>query len=319
MTIVFLDAYTINPGDLRWDALERFGTFRSYDRTTPEQGLERAAEADVLIVNKTRLTAEHFARLPKLRILLMASAGYDNVDVTAARSHGIPVCNAAGYGNASVAQAAMAHLLNITNQVGEYARRNREGFWAESPDFCACESTLIELTGKRVAIVGYGHIGATLATLLRPFGVKLFAVTSKAQKDLPEDIRKISLEEAFNSCDIVSLNCALTPQNQGMIDGRLLKVGTLKPGLILINTARGALVNEADVAEALHEGRLGAYATDVLSQEPPPADHPLFTAPRCYMTPHNAWATREARIRIIHILAECLEAFLAGKPKNVVN
>lgn len=319
MNIIFLDGYTVNPGDLSWEAFEALGTFRSYDRTPPELVMERASEADVLIVNKTRLGEKHFARLPRLRLLLLAATGYDTVDVAAARRYGIPVCNAAGYANESVAQAVVAHLLNFTNRVGDYAQRNREGFWSQSPDFCACESGLTELTGKRVAIVGFGHIGATVARLLRPFGIKLFAVTSKAESSLPADVRKLTLEEAFRTCDAVSLNCALTAENTGFINRRLLAEGALKPGLVLINTARGGLVNEADVAEALRAGRLGAYSTDVLSQEPPPADHVLLSAPRCYVTPHNAWATREARIRIVDIMAENLRAFLAGKPQNVVN
>ncbi|MBR1594522.1 MAG: D-2-hydroxyacid dehydrogenase [Alloprevotella sp.] len=319
MNIVFLDGYTVNPGDLTWEAFERLGTFRSYDRTPPELVVERAREADVLIVNKTLLGDGEFAQLPRLRLVMLAAAGYDTVDVAAARRRGIPVCNAAGYGNASVAQSVVAHLLNITNRVGEYARRNREGFWSGSPDFCACESGLTELTGKRVAIVGFGNIGQAVARLLRPFGVELFAVTSKAPEALPADVGKLSLEEAFRTCDVVSLNCALSPQNEGFINARVLGQGRLKPGLILINTARGRLVCEADIAEALRDGRLGAYGTDVLAQEPPPADNPLLSAPRCYVTPHNAWATREARMRILDILEANLRGFLSGTPINVVN
>lgn len=318
MNIVFLDGYTVNPGDLEWTPFERLGTFRSYDRTPAHLVVERAREADVLIVNKTLLGEAEFAQLPRLRLVLLAAAGYDTIDVEAARRRGIPVCNAAGYGNASVAQSVVAHILNITNRVGEYAQRNREGFWSNSPDFCSCESGLVELTGKRVAIVGFGNIGQAVARLLRPFGVQLFAVTSKEPSALPPDVRKLTLEEALLTCDIVSLNCALTPENEGFINAERLAEGRVKPGLIIINTARGRLVREVDVAEALRDGRLGAYATDVLSQEPPPIDNPLLSAPRCYVTPHNAWATHEARMRILDILEANLRAYLEGKPQNLV-
>lgn len=247
MQITFLDGYTLNPGDISWERFEALGAFTVFDRTRPEEVLERASDADVLIVNKTHLQEEHFAALPKLRLVCVAAAGYDALDVQAARRHGIPVCNAAGYGNAAVAQMAVAHLLNVTNQVGKYARLCQEGYWAKSKDFCCWTQKLTELSCKRVAIVGFGNIGRTLAGMLRPFGVRLFAVSRKSREELPADVEKLSLEEAFETCDVVSLNCPLTADNLEFVNAALL--AKARPGLILINTARGRLVREADVAD----------------------------------------------------------------------
>lgn len=317
MKIVFLDGYTLNPGDMTWEAFEALGDFIVYDRTAPQDVLSRAAGAEVLIVNKTRLGEEHFAGLPALRLVTLASAGYDTVDVAAARRHGIVVSNAAGYGNAAVAQMVVAHLLNVTNQVGQYAQMNRDGFWAKSPDYCCWDSKLVELTGKQVCIVGFGQIGSTVARCLRPFGVRLCAVTSKTQAQLPADVRPVSIEEGFATSDVVSLNCPLTSDNERFVNAQLLN--RAKQGLILINTARGRLVDEAAVVAALQSGRLGAYCADVLSVEPPQANNPLFAAPNCFITPHIAWATEEARQRIAHILINNIRSFYAGKPQNVVN
>lgn len=316
MNIVFLDGYTTNPGDLSWEPFRQFGNFTVYDRTAPADVIERAKDAEILILNKPELTAHHLDQLPKLKFICVASAGYDTIDVEAARTRNIPVSNAAGYGNAAVAQMAVAHLLNVTNQVAHYAKINREGFWTKSKDFCNREHAQIELTDKKVCIVGYGNIGKRLADLLRPFGVKLFAVTSKPQNEL-QDVTAISLQEAFKTCDIVSLNCPLTSKNDQFINKELLSQS--KRGLILLNTARGRLVNEQDIADALKDGQLGAYCCDVLSQEPPRADNPLLSAPNAHVTPHIAWATTEARQRIIDLLIDNIKSFLDGKPKRLVN
>lgn len=317
MKITFLDGYTLNPGDISWAQFEALGDFTAYDRTEPDEIMERAKDADILIVNKTRLQEQHFAALPKLKLVCVAAAGYDALDVEAARRHGIPVCNAAGYGNMAVAQMVVAHLLNVTNRVGHYAALCREGYWSQSSDFCCWNDKLTELTGKRVAIVGFGNIGSTVATVLRPFGVRLCAVTNKPQAQLPPDVERITMDEAFGTCDVVSLNCPLSATNREFVNAGLL--ARCKPGLILINTARGRLVRDADVAEALESGRLGAYCADVLSTEPPAADNPLLSAPRAYITPHIAWATEEARRRIIDIIEANIRAFLEGRPQNVVN
>ena len=288
--IVFLDSHTLNPGDLSWGELEALGRFTEYARTAPHEVVERAREADILIVNKTRLTESHFAALPRLRLVCVAAAGYDVVDTEAARRRGIPVCNTAGYANRAVAQMAVALLLEATNRVGAYAEANRHGFWSQSPDFCCWDAPLTELDGKRLAIVGFGGIGSTLAAMMRTFGMRLSAVSSKSAAQLPPDVEKTTVEEAFATADVVSLHCPLTAANEGLA-----------------------------VARALSDGRLGAYATDVLSQEPPRADHPLLHAPRCYVTPHVAWATVEARSRIIRLLHDNITAFLNGRPQNVVN
>ncbi len=315
--IVFLDAKTLNGGDLTWDAIERFGQLTVYDRSTADEVVERAAEADIILLNKTPLRAEHFDRLPRLRLVCVAATGYDVVDVEAARRRGIPVCNCAAYGTGAVAQMVVAHLLEVCNRVGHYAAQNRQGFWSKSPDFCCWDEPLVELEGKRLAVVGFGNIGRAVTELLRPFGMQLSAVTSKAQADLPADVRKVSLAEAFAESDVVSLNCPLTAQNRGFVSAELL--ATARPGLVLINTARGALIDEQAVADALQEGRLGAYCADVLSVEPPPAENPLLSAPRAYITPHVAWATDEARQRIVEIIAANIEGHLSGAPRNVVN
>lgn len=317
MNIVFLDSHALNAGDISWKPIAAHGTLTTYDRSTADEVVERAADADVIILNKTPLRAEHFDCLPKLRLVCVAATGYDVVDVAAARRHGIPVCNCAAYGTGAVAQMVVAHLLEVTNCVGHYAEAVRGGFWAESRDFCRTDQPLIELEGKRVAVVGYGHIGRAVIDRLRPFGMELCAVTSKPQSELPEDVHRLSLDEAFKTAHVVSLNCPLTADNRAFVNAKLL--ATCRPDLILINTARGALVDDAAVCEALTAGRLGAYCTDVLATEPPAAGHPLFTAPRCFITPHVAWATVEARSRIIRIIADNIAGFLKGEPQNVVN
>lgn len=317
MNIVFLDGFTLNPGDISWDAFRQLGNFTVYDRTASDEVTVRGANADILIVNKTRLTKEHFSALPRLKLVCVAATGYDVIDVKAAREHGIPVCNAANYGSRAVAQMVLALILEVTNRVGEYAAANRSGLWSGSKDFCCWNQPLMELTDKRVAIIGFGNIGKQVACLLRPFGVKLYTVSSKSQDKLPEDILKISLEEAFSTCDIVSLNCPLTSENKEFVNVQLLE--NIKQGLILINTARGKLINEEAVAQALKEKRLGAYCCDVLSQEPPLPDNPILSAPNTWVTPHVAWATAEARKRIISIIERNINAFLDGHPENIVN
>lgn len=315
--IVFLDGYTVNPGDLGWKKIEALGTLMVYDRTAPEDVLTRAAEAEIIIVNKTRLTAETINALPALRLICVAATGFDVVDIKAARSRNIPVCNCAGYSTRAVAQMVMAHILEVTNSVGSYSQRCHEGGWSRSADFCMNEYPQIELVGRKAAIVGFGNIGRAVSDVMRPFGLQLHAVTSKPQEALPADVAKISLEEAFASCDFVSLNCPLTPDNRQFVNAALL--AKANPRLTLVNTARGGLVDDRAVADALSEGRLFAYCADVMSQEPPSADNPLLSAPRCFLTPHVAWATADARARIINIIADNIEAYLAGTPKSVVN
>ncbi len=317
INIVFLDSYTLNPGDLSWEQFSRLGNFKSYERTDPEDVIERAKDADVLIINKVRFCEEQFSQLPRLRLICVAAAGYDVIDVKAARAYGVSVCNAAGYANKAVAQMTLALLLEATNRVGYYAEANRKGFWSRSEDFCCWTRPLCELDGKRVAIVGMGNIGKSVSEILQTLGCKILAVTSKSQEELPENIEKITLEEAFRTCRVVSFHCPLTEKTKGIVNANLLKLANKE--LIIINTARGKIVNDEDLASALREKKIAAYCCDVLSQEPPSPGHPLLSAPNAYITPHIAWATVEARQRIIDITEANITAFLSGKAQNVVN
>lgn len=318
MKIVYLDCHTVNPGDLDWGELTELGELQCYDRTAPDEIIPRIGDAEVVITNKVPLTEATFTACPRLRLVCVSATGYDVVDIQAARAHGIPVCNCAGYSTQAVAQTVVAHLLEVCNQVGHYSRTIcEEGEWTGSRDFCYWNRPIIELSGLRVAIVGLGNIGQAVADRLRPFGVRLCAVTSKSADQLPADIRKVTLDEAFTQCDVVSLNCPLTPENRAMVDAR--RLASVNPGLILINTARGGLIDEQAVADALTAGRLRAYCCDVLSHEPALADNPLLTAPRVYITPHIAWAAPGARRRIIDILIRNIKAYLDGHPTGVVN
>lgn len=325
MKLVFLDSHALNPGDLSWETIAAYGDLTTYDRTPKELIVERAKEADVVLTNKVRFTEEEFAQLPKLRLILEAATGYDNIDCAAARRHGVAVCNVPAYSTLAVAQHAMALLLEVCNQVGHYSRaiaasadgQPKDSFWAVSPDFCRWDLPVTELTGKRIAIVGWGNIGSKVAQLLLPLEAEVVAVTSKAQEALPDGVKKVTLEEAFATSFAVSLHCPLAAGNRKFVNADLL--ARSRRGLILVNTARGGLINDRDVAAALHSGQLGAYCTDVMSQEPPAADHPILHAPNVYITPHIAWATADARQRIIDIMTRNLKAFVEGTPVNVVN
>ena len=317
MKIVFLDGYTINPGDLDWSLLQKLGEFVVYDRTSSSQIEERASDAEVLIVNKTPLKSDIFAALPKLKLICVAATGFDNIDIQAARKYGIPVCNCKGYSSNCVAQMIVSLILEVADSVGSYTLRNHEGDWIRSADFCYTIKPRLELARKKMAIIGFGNIGKTVAAIMHAFQVDIYAVTSKSANQLPEYVQSVTLNEAFRTCDIVSLNCPLTAENAHFVNKKLLQQA--KPGLILVNTARGALIHEDDVAEALRNGCLGAYCADVLCNEPPRMGSPILNAPHAFITPHIAWNTPEARIRILQILAENIQAFVAGEYKSVVN
>lgn len=316
--IVYLDCYTVNPGDLEWGELSRLGELTCYDRTRPEEVISRIGDARIVITNKVQLDESVFSACPRLQLICVSATGYDVVDIKAARQHGIDVCNCAGYSTKAVAQTVVAHLLEVCNQVGHYTHAIcEEGEWTGSKDFCYWNRPIIELDGMKVAIIGFGNIGQAVADRLRVFGVRLHAVTSKSQDQLPEDVTKISVEEAFTHCDVVSLNCPLTPGNRGFVNSDLLSRSN--PNLILVNTARGGLIDEAAVSAALRDCRLRAYCCDVLTHEPALADNPLLTSPRAYITPHIAWAAPGARRRIIEIMIGNIKGFLSGAPVNVVN
>lgn len=327
MEIVFLDSHALNPGDLSWAPIEEFGNLTTYDRTSPQEIVARAKDAEVILTNKVHFGEEEFSKLPKLRLILEAATGFDNIDIQAAKAHGVVVCNVPAYSTLAVAQHAMALLLEVCNQVGHYTRaiaqphdgsqRETPSYWAESPDFCCWDNPVVELTGKRIAIVGWGNIGSKLAELLLPLEAEVVAVTRKPQEVLPEGVKKVSLEEAFATSFAVSLHIPLSADKKGFVNAELLEKS--RRGLILVNTARGGLVNDQDVADALRSGQLSAYCTDVMSQEPPHADHPLLHAPHVFITPHVAWATADARQRIIDIMTSNFRSFLNGEPQNVVN
>ena len=292
MNIVVLDGYAANPGDLCWDELQALGECTIYDRTAPAEVLERAAGAEILLTNKTVLTAEHMAALPELKYIGVLATGYNIVDTTAAKERGIIVTNIPAYSTDSVAQMVFAHILNITQQVQHHSEEVHRGRWTASKDFCFWDTPLIELREKKLGIVGLGHTGFTTA-------------------------RKRELDELFRECDIISLHCPLTDSTREMVNAERLRL--MKPTAILINTGRGPLINEQDLADALNNGTIYAAGVDVLSQEPPRADNPLLSARNCYITPHIAWASTAARERLMQIMLENIKAYQDGKPVNVVN
>ena len=316
MNIIILDGYALNPGDLSYDCLRQFGELTIYDRTAPEEVIERAKDADALLINKVVLGEKEFAQLPRLRYIGVQATGYNVVDVEAARRHGITVTNIPAYSTDSVAQMVMAHLLNITQRVGHYARQCSEGRWSSNPDFCYWDTPLIELAGKQMGIVGFGRTGSAVARLALAFGMKVATYTSKPQEELPEGIIKMSLEELFCTSDIVSLHCPLTPTTHHLVNAERLAL--MKSTAILINTSRGPVVDEQALAEALNSGTLYAAGIDVLCEEPPRKGSPLLSARNCFITPHIAWATLEARTRLLKICENNLRAFINGHPQNVV-
>ena len=315
--ITILDGYTVNPGDLSWHALEQLGHLKVYDRTTPEQVAWHAADTDILLTNKVVLDRTVLQSLPRLKYVGVLATGYNVVDLEAAKERGVMVTNIPAYSSDSVAQMTFAHILNITNRVEHYARLNANGRWAENPDFCYWDTTLTELAGKVLGIVGLGHIGSKVARLALDFGMDVFALTSKESASLPVGIQKTTLDGLLAVSDILTLHCPLNDDTFQII--RAETINKMKRGAFIINTGRGPLVNENDVADALRSGQLGAYGADVLSCEPPTADNPLLHAPNAFITPHIAWATKEARIRLIDIAAKNIKAFLEGNPINVVN
>ena len=314
MKIVVLDGYCLNPGDLSWEDMASLGDLRVYDRTSPAELLNRAEGAEVLITNKTLITGNDMEALPQLKYIGVLATGYNVVDVESAKEKGIVVTNIPAYSTNSVAQMVFAHLLNITQRVGHYACMNRQGKWSDNADFCYWDTELIELNDKCMGIIGFGNIGQATARIALSFGMKVGVFTSKAQSELPEGVIKMSLEEIFKNCDVVSLHCPLTPSTQEMVNAERLNL--MKPNAILINTGRGPLINEQDLADALNEGKILAAGLDVLSTEPPLSTNPLLSARNCFITPHIAWATKEARIRLMKIAVNNLNEFMKG---NIIN
>ena len=316
MKIVVLDGYGLNPGDLSWDAVSQLGELTVYDRTSSEEVIERSAGAEAILTNKTVITAEIMEALPDLKYIGVLATGYNVVNVNAAREKGIVVTNIPAYSTPSVAQMVFAHILNIAQQVQHHSEEVRKGRWTNNADFCFWDTPLIELREKKIGLVGLGHTGYNTARIAIGFGMQVTAYTSKSSLQLPPEIKKRTLDELFSECDIVSLHCPLTDETKELVNAERLRL--MKPTAILINTGRGPLVNEQDLADALNAGKLYAAGLDVLSSEPPKADNPLLTARNCYITPHIAWASLEARTRLMDILVENIKAFQAGKPVNNV-
>jgi len=314
--IVVLDGHASNPGDLSWDGLKAFGELTVYERTPEDQVLERIGDADIVLTNKVPFKADRISKLPHVKYIGVLATGYNIIDTQAAAQAGIIVTNIPAYSTDSVAQITFAHILNITNHVSHYADQSRAGRWTQAPDFCYWDTPLIELAGKTIGIVGLGNIGMHVAQMARLFGMDVFAFTSKNSADLPEGIQKATIEGLLGVSDILTLHCPLTPDTFELINADTLS--KMKRGAILINTGRGQLVNEADVAQALRDGQLSAYGADVMCQEPPTADNPLLSCPNAYLTPHIAWASFEARQRLLKIAINNVAAFIAGTPQNVV-
>jgi glycerate dehydrogenase len=318
MKIVVLDAYTLNPGDNPWDGLARLGELTVHDRTPPAAVVARAAGAEIVLTTKTVSTADAIAALPALRFIAVLATGYNVVDIAAARQRRIPVSNVPEYGSAGVAQHTMALLLELCHRAGDHARAVAEGAWTRAPDFCFWLSPPIELGGLTMGIVGLGRIGRRVAALAHAFGMRVIAA-SPTRRAAPayDDFAWRSIPELFAEADVISLHCPLTDDNAQFVDRDLL--ARVKPTVFLLNTARGGLIDEAALAEALASERLAGAAVDVLSSEPPRRDNPLLGAPRCIITPHIGWAGLRSRRALMAAAVRNVEAFLSGSPINVVN
>ena len=316
MNIVVLDGYTANPNDLSWEPLESFGKLTIYDRTSADELIKRAQDADIILTNKCRLKEEELKQLPKLKYIGVLATGFNNIDIEYAHNHGIVVSNIPSYSTESVVQMTFAHIFNITNQISHYASEVRAGQWSQNPDFCYWNTPLQELAGRTLGIIGLGNIGMRVAQVAHCLGMDVFALTSKEKDQLPTGVQKTTLEGLLGVADILTLHCPLSPDTYHLINEERLAM--MREGAILINTSRGALVDEQAVANALESGRLQAYGADVMSKEPPLADNPLLRQAHAHLTPHIAWATLEARQRLIKTGIENVKAFIEGQPQNVV-
>lgn len=313
-----LDGHALNPGDLSWEALEALGAVTVHPRTPAEATVQRLNDAGAALTNKARITASDLSNLPKLRYIGIMATGQDNVDVAAATAQGVTVTNVPSYSTDSVAQLVFGLLLELCLHPGAHSQAVHSGQWEQSPDFSFNVSPLSELSGKTFGIAGYGRIGRRTARIAAAFGMRVLVSLRRSSTQAREpDVEFVEWEELLARSDVVSLHCPLTPDTAGLIGREALE--KMKPGALLINTARGGLLDEVAVAEALSSGRLGGAGLDVLSREPPSSENPLIRAPRCVITPHIGWATREARMRLMTQVAENLRAYLEGRPVNVVS
>jgi len=316
MRIVVLDGHTLNPGDLSWAALNELGQCQIHDRTSPHDIVRRAQEAEIVLTNKTQLSEETIAQLPKLRYIGVLATGYNVVDVKAASQQNICVTNIPAYGTVSVAQMVFAHLLNLTQHVAEHGQSVQAGDWSRSRDFCYWNFPLVELAGLTMGIIGLGRIGQTTARLALDFGMKVIYFDVEKSITPQVNAQAVDLDTLFKESDVVSLHCPLTDSNFQLVNEQRLQL--MKPTAFLINTSRGPLIDEKALADALNTGKIAGAGLDVLSREPPEADNPLSKAKNCYITPHIAWATRAARQRLMDIALTNVRAFVNGKPQNVV-
>ncbi len=310
--IVILDGFTANPGDISWAEIEALGNCKIYDRTGEADVVARAADADIVLTNKTLITQKSLAALPRLRYIGVLATGYNTVDVQAAQQRGILVCNVPEYSTPNVTQAVFALLLELTNRTGHHSQTVHEGRWSASPDFCYWDGELVELAGRTLGIVGYGRIGKAVAAVGRAFGMQILAHRHTAS----DDPQFVSLDRLLSESDVVSLHCPLVPDTKELINAA--RLAQMKPSAFLINTARGALIHEPDLAAALNTERIAGAGLDVLSVEPPLASNPLLSARNCVLTPHIAWATRNARLRLLEVTAANIRSYLLNRPQNVI-
>jgi glycerate dehydrogenase len=316
MKIVVLDGYTLNPGDLSWGELEKLGDCAIYNRTPAEETIARAAGANIALTNKTLLMRDTLEKLPDLKYIGVLATGYNVVDLEAATERGIVVTNVPSYSTRSVVQMAFAHLLNLALHTGEHSRSVAAGRWSSSADFCFWDYPLIELDGLTLGLVGFGRIGRAMSEVATAFGMKVLAYDPMPPQNPPSGVRMVELDEIFRQSDVVSLHCPLTAETRHLVNAERLAI--MKPSAFLINTGRGPLVDEQALAAALNAGQIAGAGLDVLTAEPPPSDHPLLRAKNCYITPHIAWATKAARIRLLKEVIENIRAFMNGTPRNVV-
>lgn len=318
MKIVILDGHALNPGDLSWDCFRQFGTVTYYDRTETEaETVARIGDADIILLNKVPITAAVIEACPSLKLICVLATGYNVVDCEAAARRHIPICNVPGYGTAAVAQFTFALLLELCHRVGLHSESVHSGEWSSYPDFCYWKTPQMELAGKTLGIIGFGSIGQAVAKIAKAFGMDVITYSRTHYSGLEYLARYVELDELLASSDVVSLHCPLFPETREIIGKDALS--RMKAGAILLNTARGALIDESAVSEALHSGKLRGAAMDVAAQEPIPSDSPLLNAPNCILTPHMAWAPIESRQRILDATVKSIQAFLDGKPVNVVN
>lgn len=317
MNIVVLDGYTLNPGDLRWEGFDKFGNLQVYDRTPKDEIITRAKHAQIVLTNKTPLSKEDLKELTELKYIGVLATGYNVVDIDAANDQGVVVTNVPAYGSHSVAQMTFALLLELCQHVQRHSDSVKEGKWANSPDFCYTDYSLMELNGKNMGIIGFGDIGNKVADIATAFGMNILA-TNKIQTDQShrKNFRWTQLPELLKEADVISIHCPLTSETEGLMNQESLK--KMKNSAFLINTSRGPIVVEEDLADALNEGAISGAGLDVLNVEPPSHDNPLYKVENCLITPHIAWATKEARSRLMNIAVENLESFLNGKSLNTI-